>query len=127
MPAVRITYREHPNDAGLSRFLAERMIEILEAAKAERVFQAGLAGPWAIGENEPIAGSTHFLGTCRMGSDPSNSVLDRFCRAHEVPNLFVVDGSCFPTSGGAPPTHTIMANAFRVADYIVEEGSKGGL
>jgi len=127
MPAVRITYREHANDGALSQFFAARMKEILEAAKAEQVFQAGLAGPWAIGGREPISGSMHFLGTCRMGADPSSSVLDRFCRAHEVPNLFVVDGSCFPTSGGVPPTLTITANAFRVAEYIVQEGKKGNL
>ncbi len=127
MSAVRVTYRAHPNDVALSRFLGARMRELLEAARAEHVFEAGLAGPYSTAGNESIAGSMHFLGTCRMGDDPSRSVLDRFCRAHDVPNLFVIDGSCFPTSGGAPPTLTIMANAFRIAEYIVEEGKKGNL
>ena len=53
-----------------------------------------------------------------MGDDPQTSVLDRNCKAHEVDNLFVVDGSSFPTGTGANPTLTIMANAWRVADYI---------
>ena len=52
--------------------------------------------------------------------DPATSVLDPFCRSHEVDNLFVVDGSFMPTSGGVPSTLTIMANAFRVADHVVQ-------
>jgi choline dehydrogenase-like flavoprotein len=55
-----------------------------------------------------------------MGDDPSRSVLNRRCRAHEVENLYVVDGSPFPTGAGANPTLTIMANAWRVAESILE-------
>ena len=62
--------------------------------------------------------------TCRMGSDPSKSVLDPWCRAHDVPNLWVVDGSCFPTAGGYNPTLTILANAYRVAHHLVEEARR---
>jgi choline dehydrogenase-like flavoprotein len=54
-----------------------------------------------------------------MGNDPAASVVDRWCRAHEVDNLFVVDGAAFPTATGANPTLTIMANAWRVADHIL--------
>lgn len=57
-------------------------------------------------------------GTCRAGNDPGTSVLNAWCQAHEVPNLFVVDGSFMPTSGAAPTTLTILANSFRVADHI---------
>jgi choline dehydrogenase-like flavoprotein len=64
--------------------------------------------------------SSNLLGgTCRFGSDPKTSVLDRDCRAHEVDNLYVTDGSFMPTSGGVPFTFTIYANALRVADRIV--------
>jgi choline dehydrogenase-like flavoprotein len=55
-----------------------------------------------------------------MGDDPSISVLNRWCRAHEVDNLYVVDGAPFPTGTGANPTLTIMANAWRVAEKVVE-------
>jgi choline dehydrogenase-like flavoprotein len=66
-------------------------------------------------------------GTCRFGSDPKTSVLDRDCRAHEVENLFVTDGSFMPTGGSVPHTWTIYANAFRVADCIITQlgGERG--
>ena len=60
----------------------------------------------------------HPCGTCRMGKEPSTSVLDENCKAHEVANLYVVDASFMPTSGGANPSLTIAANALRVADHI---------
>ncbi len=64
-------------------------------------------------------------GTCRAGCDKNTSVLNAFCQTHEVPNLFVVDGSFMPTSGGAPSTLTILANSFRTADYILAEARRG--
>ncbi len=62
----------------------------------------------------------HLLGTARMGDDPTTSVLDRWNRAHDVPNLYVVDGSCFVTSSGVNPTSTIVAIALRAAEHMVE-------
>jgi choline dehydrogenase-like flavoprotein len=62
----------------------------------------------------------HLLGTARMGDDPNTSVLDRWNRAHDVPNLYVVDGSCFVTSTGVNPTSTIVAVALRAADHMIE-------
>ena len=75
----------------------------------------------------PTAGETTILqgGTCRFGTDPATSVLDKDCRAHAVPNLYVVDGSFMPTSGGVPITLTIVANAFRVADALVQRMKSG--
>ena len=64
---------------------------------------------------------SHQHGTARMGDDPTTSVLNRWCRAHEVDNLYVVDGSPFPTATGANPTLTIMANAWRVAENVIKE------
>ena len=73
---------------------------------------------------EKVTGNcSHQHGTARMGDDPDTSVTDRNCRTHEVDNLFVVDGSPFPTATGANPTLTIMANAWRVAEFIAT--SKG--
>jgi choline dehydrogenase-like flavoprotein len=61
----------------------------------------------------------HLLGTCRMGDDAASSVVDRFGRSHDVPNLFLVDGSVFVTSGPQPPTATIAANAARCTAHLI--------
>jgi choline dehydrogenase-like flavoprotein len=63
----------------------------------------------------------HQLGTCRMGDDPRTSVVDRYCRVHEIENLFVVDSSIFPTGFGLNPMMTVVANALRVGTWIVQE------
>ena len=65
----------------------------------------------------PYAG-WHLLGTARMGRDPRRSVVNEWGRAHDVKNLFIVDGSVFVTSGGVNPTSTIQATALYVADQI---------
>ena len=66
----------------------------------------------------PIAGVSHQAGTLRFGTDPRDSVLDVNCKAHEVDNLYVTDGSFFPSSAAVNPTLTIIANALRVADHL---------
>jgi choline dehydrogenase-like flavoprotein len=68
----------------------------------------------------PIAGVAHQCGTARFGTDPKTSVLDLDCRAHEVDNLYVVDGSFFPSSGAVNPSLTIMANALRVGEILIK-------
>jgi choline dehydrogenase-like flavoprotein len=68
----------------------------------------------------PLAGVAHQNGTIRFGDDPRTSALDRNCRAHEVSNLYVVDASFFPSSGAVNPALTIMANALRVGDHLLE-------
>lgn len=65
----------------------------------------------------------HLLGTCRMGDDPATSVVDRYGRAHDIPNLYIVDGSVFVTSGPQPPTATIAANAHRCVGHLIETAS----
>jgi choline dehydrogenase-like flavoprotein len=110
-PALRTTYRDHPDDMATMRFFRDRSREILEAAGAERI--------WAWEVSESALGA-HLLGTCRMGDDPRDSVVDRDHRAHDVPNLFLCDGGSFVTSGRGQPTMTIQALAFRAADRIEE-------
>jgi choline dehydrogenase-like flavoprotein len=62
----------------------------------------------------------HQVGTCKFGEDPKTSVLDSNCRAHDVDNLYVVDGSFFVSSGAVNPTLTIIANALRVGDHLLD-------
>ncbi|MCY7275725.1 MAG: hypothetical protein LH702_18795, partial [Phormidesmis sp. CAN_BIN44] len=68
----------------------------------------------------PIQGVAHQCGTCRFGEDPTTSVLDSNCRTHDIDNLYVVDSSFFRSSAAVNPTLTIIANALRVGDHLVE-------
>ena len=70
----------------------------------------------------PIQGVAHQCGTVRFGTDPTTSVLDVNCKAHDLDNLYVVDGSFFPSSGAVNPSLTIVANALRVGEHILAVG-----
>ncbi len=69
----------------------------------------------------PLQGIAHQCGTARFGTDKKNSVLDPFCKTHEIENLYIVDGSFFPSSGAVNPSLTIMANALRVGEHLLEK------
>jgi len=73
-----------------------------------------------VGQRIPLAGVAHQNGTIRFGHDPKTSALDANCKAHELDNLYVVDGSFFPSSAAVNPALTIMANALRVGDHLLE-------
>ena len=73
-----------------------------------------------VGQRIPLAGVAHQNGTIRFGNDPRTSALNAMCRSHELDNLYVVDGSFFPSSGAVNPALTIMANALRVGDHLLE-------
>jgi choline dehydrogenase-like flavoprotein len=79
---------------------------------------------WAAGAEEVVqeARYAHLVGGARMGNDPRTSVVDSFGRSHDIPNLFVCDGSVLPTQGSANPGLTIQALAARTADYLIAEG-----
>ena len=117
-PVARITHTSHENDVRLARFLGERSREIFEAAGATKV----IVPPPEIRKLH-----NHQMGTCRMGDDPNSSVVDKWCRSHDVPNLFIIDASVFVTSGGLNPALTIEANAFRACDHLVAEAKRGNL
>ncbi|MEM9537669.1 MAG: GMC family oxidoreductase, partial [Cyanobacteria bacterium P01_E01_bin.45] len=68
----------------------------------------------------PLQGVAHQVGTCRFGTDAATSVLDLNCRTHDVDNLYVVDGSFFPSSAAVNPSLTIIANALRVGDRLLD-------
>jgi choline dehydrogenase-like flavoprotein len=76
-----------------------------------------------VGDRIPLAGVAHQNGTIRFGKDLKTSALDIHCKAHEVDNLYVVDGSFFPSSAAVNPALTIMANALRVGDHLIERMS----
>ena len=118
LPAIRVTYKSHPNDFSTMKFFSERSMELLDAA--------GALSKWAL----PIEDTTsagHLMGTCRLGDDSKNSVVNKYHRAHDVPNLFIVDGSSFVTSGRNQPTCTIQALAYRAADHISRTAKSGGI
>jgi choline dehydrogenase-like flavoprotein len=110
VPVARMTVSRHPFDVQATRFLVDRGMEVLSALGPDDALV------------ESTQGEATFLqgGTCRFGTDPETSVLDRDCRMHGVPNLYITDGSFLPNGGGVPPTLTILANSFRVADQIAK-------
>ena len=108
-PAIRVTYKDHPDDLANARFMQDRSAEIMDAAGAQRVVRAPV---------RQSDFSMHLLGTCRMGNDARTSVVDRYHRSHDVRNLFMCDGSSLVTSGRGQPTMTIQALAFRAAEHI---------
>ena len=82
--------------------------------------------PIILTERMQIATNSHQCGTAVAGTDPATSVVDRDCRAHEVDNLWIIDGSFFPSSAALNPALTIAANALRVAPKIAE-ATRGGV
>jgi choline dehydrogenase-like flavoprotein len=116
LPALRLTYKDHPDDLKLTNWLFQRAHEVHEAA--------GAVQKWSFPAQEQQFG-VHLLGTCRMGKDPKTSVINSYHRTHDVKNLFLCDGSSLVTSGRGQPTMTIMALAFRAADRITALAKRG--
>lgn len=117
VPAMRITFKEHEHDLRLFKYFQAKGRELLTAAGAKVVHSGDIP--------DTPGGAVHLLGTARMGNDPRTSVVDKYHRAHDVKNLFIVDGSSFVTSGRGQPTMTIQALAFRAADHIADFARKG--
>src|SRR5271170_4788961 len=112
LPAMRVTFDFHPDDVKTIKWAFTKQVEILEAAGATKTWASGIT----VEDNLP---STHLMGTCRMGNDPKQSVVDRYNRSHDVPNLLIVDGSSFVTAARQQPTATIQALAYRAADHAI--------
>ncbi|MCY3880474.1 MAG: GMC family oxidoreductase [Rhodobacteraceae bacterium] len=111
IPAPKITYSLSGNTRRMLRHGAERATEVLLAAGANKILKGDCEKVW-------WRAGWHQMGTCRMGSDPANSVVDAWGRSHDVKNLFIVDGSIFVTSGAVNPTSTIQALALYIGDCI---------
>jgi choline dehydrogenase-like flavoprotein len=105
VPVARVTFSYGDNDRVLIDAIRQDGARIMEAAGATRLLY-----------ND---GNHHLLGTCRMGADPATSVVDPDCRAHDVDNLWICDGSIFPTAGAVNPSLTIQANATRAARRLL--------
>jgi choline dehydrogenase-like flavoprotein len=110
LPAPRVHYKVSENTRRLMQFHLERTLEAQYAAGAKRAWIKDAFYP-----------SGHNLGTAKMGNDPRTSVVNGYGRTHDVPNLYIVDGSVFTTSTGVNPTATICAIAKRTAAHIVDE------
>jgi choline dehydrogenase-like flavoprotein len=110
IPAAKILYRLSDNSQQLVAFHQARARESLQAAGAYETVVA------------PFIRATgwHLLGTAMMGDDPSRSVVDAWGRSHDIDNLFIFDGSLWPTSSGMNPTATIAALALRNTEHLIE-------
>ncbi len=116
MPVPHIVSEFRENDRAMLKAMDKCVKELLQAAGAVELIDYTPLVP---------VGSAHYMGTCRMGTDPRASVVNEWCRAHDVPNLFVADGSVFVTSASANPTLTIAALAARTADGMAAVFKKG--
>lgn len=118
IPVVAISGARHPIDQKHVEFLSARAEEILREAGAKLV--------WKQGSGHGQTGGQHQAGTCRMGNDPATSVVDKYCRVHDLDNLYIADGSVLVNNGGFNPVLTIMALAFRTGEHIVKQWTEGG-
>ena len=112
IPVARLSGHRHPNDHVVAQFLASKAEAWLK--------EAGATTTWTSLPDAGLSGGQHQAGTCRMGDDPKTSVVDKYCRVHDVENLFVVDGSVHVTNGGFNPALTIMAIAYYASDNLVK-------
>ena len=111
IPVAHLSGAAHPETVRTAKFMHQRAKEWLVASGAVRV--------WGEAPQRYLSGGQHQAGTCRMGDDPTQSVVDRWCRVHSHENLFVADGSPHVTNGGFNPSETIMALSWRTAENIV--------
>jgi choline dehydrogenase-like flavoprotein len=120
-PVAYIIKTWHPHDVYLMNTMAEQCGNVLRFGgdPVNRNYPIQGQGAIYMAENALARMANHILGGARFGTDPRDSVLDPQCRAWEFDNLYVTDGSFMPTSGGANPTLTIQANAFRIADHLL--------
>jgi len=115
LPSAQISLGLHPHHKIAGKWLGEKAASLMDGLGARDISFSSIGG----------TSSYLVMGTCRFGDHADTSVLDINCKTHEVENLYVVDGSFMPSSGGGPPTLTILANSFRVADHLVRRANSG--
>lgn len=116
--APHITSEHRENDRGMIPAFTQSLIDLFQAAGAVEILAP---------EDHKPGTSAHYMGGCRMGKDARTSVVNGWCRAHDVPNLYIADGSVFVTSAGVNPSLTIMALATRTAEGMIASFKRGNL
>ena len=111
----RMTLQYTPNNLEGHKRLTAKLKSILNQIHCHDVL---FSRSIYLNKKIPIAGTAHQVGTLRFGVDPKTSVLDVHCKAHDLDNLYVIDGSFFVSSSAVNPGLTIMANALRIADHL---------
>lgn len=146
IPVLRFHYVWSDNEIKMAKDMHETFVEIVEAAGGTSMKGGDWwsAGALSLSSATPVmqwkrarqasgygylspGGVSHEVGTARMGTDPRISVLNGFCQAHDVKNLFVTDGACFATSPEKNPTLTILALSWRASEYLLNEAKTGSL
>ncbi len=126
IPVLRFHFKWTEYELRQAKDMQETFRAIVETAGGEYKTKTAIDGqyPFGIREGGKII---HEVGTARMGADPKTSVLNGFCQAHDVKNLFVMDGAPLVTNPDKNPTLTIMALAWRASDHLLDEAKKGNL
>jgi gluconate 2-dehydrogenase alpha chain len=116
-PLLRLTFDWHENDYSLIRYLSPKMREILERMGATNITTQKELSPYSIAPYQ----STHCTGGAIIGTDPGNSVVNKYGQVWDTPNVFVVGASQFPQNAGMNPTGTVAALAYLASDGLVNE------
>jgi choline dehydrogenase-like flavoprotein len=126
IPVLRFHFKWGEGEIKMAKDMQETFRSLVEAAGGTYRTKTSAEGdrPHGIADGGVII---HELGTVRMGEDPKSSVLNGFCQAHDVKNLFVTDGASFVTNPDKNPTLTIMALSWRASEYLLDQAKKGSL
>jgi choline dehydrogenase-like flavoprotein len=117
LPAIRLHFRVGDYELAMMRDMRAVTRAIIEAAGGVAINPSAAGG----------VDASHYVGTCRMGTDPARSVLNEHCQSHDIKNLFIVDGSSFPSYPEKNPTETVIAISLRATDYLAEQLRKGNI
>jgi len=126
IPVLRFHWQWSDNEIKMAKDMQETFRSIVEAGGGTFLSSATADGPrpYGIADGGVII---HEIGTARMGSNPKTSVLNKYCQAHDVKNLFVTDGAAFVSNADKNPTLTILALSWRASEYLLSEAKKGNL
>jgi choline dehydrogenase-like flavoprotein len=126
IPVLRFHFKWGDSELRQAKDMQETFKAIVEAAGGRYLTRTDIDGPYPFGI-QPGGKIIHEVGTARMGVDPKTSVLNSFCQAHDVKNLFVTDGACFVTNPDNNPTLTILALSLRASEYLLDQAKKGNV
>ena len=126
IPVLRFHFKWGDSELRQAKDMQETFKAIVEAAGGRYLTRTDIDGPYPFGI-QPGGKIIHEVGTARMGVDPKTSVLNSFCQAHDVKNLFVTDGAPFVTNPDNNPTLTILALSLRASEYLLDQAKKGNV